>query len=74
MPVHFDAELQGKLSDLATRTGRKEVDVVQAALIRYIEYETGFMEAVERGIAAAERGEFVDEEEMRARIERILTR
>jgi len=74
MEVHFDAELQGKLSDLAARTGRKEVDVVQAALTRYIEYETDFLEAVELGIAAAERGEFVDEEELKARIERILTR
>jgi predicted transcriptional regulator len=74
MEVHLDAELQSKLSDLAARTGQKEVDVVQAALTRYIEYETGFLEAVEVGIAAAQRGEFVDEEDLKARIERILTR
>ncbi len=72
--MHLDEELQDKLSDLAARTGRKEVDVVQAALVRYIGYETGFLEAVERGIAAAERGEFVDEAEMDAHVEWMLRR
>ncbi len=31
-----------------------------------------FLAAVERGIAAANRGEFIEEEEMDARIERML--
>lgn len=74
MEVHLDAELQGKLSHLASRLGRKEVDVVQDALERYIEYETDFLEAVERGIAAADRGEFVDQDEVEARLERMLKR
>ena len=45
------------------RGGRK-LTWCGAALVRYIGYETGFLEAVERGIAAAELGEFVDEAEM----------
>jgi predicted transcriptional regulator len=36
-----------------------------------VENETRFLEGVERGIAAAERGEFMEEEEMDARVELI---
>jgi predicted transcriptional regulator len=33
--------------------------------------ETSFLEGVERGIAAAVRGEFIDEDEMDGRVEQI---
>ena len=36
------------------------------------EQETRFLAAVEKGIAAAECGEFIEEEEMDARLERML--
>jgi len=36
---------------------------------RYPEDEVRFLEGVERGIQAAERGEFIEEEEMDARVE-----
>jgi predicted transcriptional regulator len=39
---------------------------------RYLDDEASFLAAVERGIAAAERGEFIEEEEMDARVERML--
>jgi predicted transcriptional regulator len=35
---------------------------------------TRFLAAVEKGMAAAERGEFIEEEEMDARIERMFKR
>jgi predicted transcriptional regulator len=41
-------------------------------LVRYLDDESRFLAAVEKGIAAAERGEFIDEEEMDARIERMF--
>jgi predicted transcriptional regulator len=42
--------------------------------LRYVEDETRFLEAVEGGIAAAERGEFVEDEEVWARVQQILDR
>jgi predicted transcriptional regulator len=72
MEVQFDPELQAKLSHLAAQQGRKASELVQDALARYVEDETTFLEAVEEGIAAAERGEFIEEEEMDARVERML--
>jgi predicted transcriptional regulator len=41
-------------------------------LVRYLDDEARFLAAVERGIAAANRGEFIEEEEMDARIERMF--
>ena len=41
-------------------------------LVRYLDDEARFLAAVEKGIAAAERGEFIEEEEMDARIERLF--
>ena len=39
---------------------------------RLVSDEARFLEAVEKGIAAAERGDFIEEEEMDARIERMF--
>jgi predicted transcriptional regulator len=41
--------------------------MVQDVLTRYVEEEMRFLEGVDRGIAAAERGDFIEEEEMDAR-------
>ena len=41
-------------------------------LVRYLDDEAQFVTAVEKGIAAAERGEFIEEEEMDDRIERMF--
>lgn len=38
----------------------------------YIEDQTPFLEGVERGVAASERGEVLEEEEMDARVARLL--
>ena len=69
--VHFTPEQQAQLAQMATKAGtnpERLVDVVA----RYLYDEARFLEAVEKGIAAAERGEFIEEEEMDARLERML--
>lgn len=72
MEVHFNPDLQARLAHFAAQEGRDANGLVQDALMRYLEDEARFLEGVERGIAAAERGEFVEEEEMDARIERMF--
>lgn len=72
MEVHLTAELQAKLTHCATQQGRDADELVQDVLTRYLEDESRFLEAVEKGIAAAERGEFIEEEEMDARIEQMF--
>ena len=41
-------------------------------VVRYLAEETRFLAAVEKGLVAAERGEFIEEEEMDARLEAMF--
>ena len=41
-------------------------------LVRYLSEEARFLAAVEKGIAAAERADFIEEEEMDARLEAMF--
>ncbi len=46
--------------------------LVKDAVLRLLEQDARFRAAVREGIAQADRGEFIEEEEMDARIERML--
>jgi predicted transcriptional regulator len=46
--------------------------LAKEVLLRYLDDEARFLASVEKGTAAVERGEFIDEEEMDARIERMF--
>jgi predicted transcriptional regulator len=45
---------------------------VTDVIARYLDEEARFLAAVEKGLAAAARGEFIEEEEMDARLEAML--
>jgi predicted transcriptional regulator len=45
---------------------------VANVVARYLDEEARFLAAVEKGIAAGERGEFIEEEEMDARVEAMF--
>lgn len=72
MEVHFSAEQQARLAQIATRAGTAPERLVTNVVARYLDEEARFLAAVEKGIAAAERGEFIEEEEMDARIEAMF--
>jgi predicted transcriptional regulator len=72
MEVHFTPEQEAQLSQMATKAGTNPERIVKDVLSRYLDDEVRFRAAVERGIAAADRGEFIEEEEMDARIERMF--
>jgi predicted transcriptional regulator len=57
---------------MATKAGTKPERFVKDVLVRYLDDEARFLAAVERGIEAAERGEFIEEDEMDARIEHMF--
>jgi predicted transcriptional regulator len=69
MEVHFSPEQQARLAEIAAKAGTDPEQLVANVVARYIDEEAGFLAAVENGIAAAERGEFIEEEEMDARVE-----
>ncbi len=74
MEVHFTPEQEAQLAQMATKAGTAPERFVKDVLVRYLDDEARFLAAVERGISAAARGEFIEEEEMDARIERMFQR
>jgi predicted transcriptional regulator len=69
MEVHFTPEQQAQLTQIATQAGTAPKRLVTNVVARYLVEEARFLAAVEEGIAAADRGEFIEEEEMDARLE-----
>ena len=72
MEVHFTPEQEAQLSQIASRAGTDTERLVKDAVLRLLEQDARFRVAVREGIAQADRGEFIEEEEMDARIERML--
>jgi predicted transcriptional regulator len=72
MDIALSAEQEAQLAELAARDGRSVNDLAADAVVRYLDEERRFAEAVKRGIAAADRGEFVAADEVWARVERVL--
>ena len=72
MEVHFTAEQEAQLAQIATKAGTDPEHLVKHAALRLLQEEANFRAAVREGIAQADRGEFIEEEEMDARFERML--
>jgi predicted transcriptional regulator len=70
MEVRLNPELQAKLTRLATQQGRDSEALVVEAVERMVNYDEWFLQEVEKGLAAADRGEFVDHEDVRKLIDR----
>ena len=68
--MHLNPDLQAKLTRLATQQGRDSESLVVEAVERMVNHDEWFMQEVEKGLAAADRGEFVDHEEIRKLIDR----
>jgi predicted transcriptional regulator len=72
MEVRFTPEQEAQLSEMATQAGKDAEQLVKDAALRLLEDDARFRAAVRKGIEQADRGEFVEEEEMDARIERMF--
>ena len=72
MEVHFTPEQEAKITQIANQAGTEPERLVKDVLARYLDDEARFLAAVEKGLAAAERGDFIEEEEMDARVERMF--
>ena len=72
MEVHFTPEQEAQLVRIATNAGTDPERLVKEAALRLLQEDAGFRAAVREGIAQADRGEFIDEEEMNARLEQML--
>jgi predicted transcriptional regulator len=72
MEVHFNPDVQARLAARADQQGLNLDEAVQDVVARYFEEEDRFIEAVKRGEAALERGEFLTHEQVNDRLRRFL--
>ena len=72
MEVRFSAEQEALLTKIAESAGTDSETLVKDAALRLIEDDARFRAAVRKGIEQADRGEFIEEEEMDARFEQML--
>jgi predicted transcriptional regulator len=70
MEVRLKPDLEAKLSRLASEQGRDRESIVVEAVERLINYDEWFLQEVEKGLAAADQGKFVEDEEIRKTIDR----
>jgi len=60
MEVNLNPDLQNKLARLAAERGRETQELVQEAIERFVNFDDWFIREVEMGLAAADRGEFIE--------------
>ena len=72
MDVHFTPEQEAQLAQIASLAGTEPERLVKDAALRLLHEDARFRAAVREGIEQADRGEFIEEEEMDARLERML--
>ena len=72
MEVHFTPEQESQLTQIAAKAGKDAERLVKEAALRLLQEDAHFRAAVREGIAQADRGEFIEEAEMDARLEQML--
>ena len=69
MEVRFSVELQEELNRIAAQQGRDSESLVQEAVERMLNYDKWILREVEKGLAAADRGEFIEHDQVGKMIE-----
>lgn len=72
MEVAFTPELEAKLAQSAARHGSNPDEFVRQVMARYFVEENRFVDAVNRGEEALQRGECLTHEQVGQRLERFL--
>jgi predicted transcriptional regulator len=72
MEVPLQPEEEAQLAQIAAQRGLKTDELAQQVLSRYLEDDSHFIEAVNLGLAAADRGEFVEHSEVGNKLRQIL--
>jgi predicted transcriptional regulator len=72
MDIRLQPEKEAQLAEIAAQRGLTADELVQQALSRYLENDEHFVQAVNLGLAVAERGDFVKHEEVGKKLKRIL--
>ena len=74
MEIELSPELQAKLDRIASEQGRDTKSLVHEAVERLVGYDEWFLRQVEIGLAQVDRGELLEDEEVAARMENLISR
>jgi predicted transcriptional regulator len=72
MEVPLQPEKEARLAQIAAQRGLNADELAQQVISRYLEDDTRFVEAVNLGLAAARRGDFVEHEDVAKKLKQIL--
>jgi predicted transcriptional regulator len=73
MEVHFTEDQEARLAQLARSAGKTDAgELLKEAALRLLDEDARFRAAVLEGGACADRGEFIEDEEMDTRFEQML--
>jgi len=72
MEVHFSPDVETRLQQVAFANGKGAEQLVKDTVSRMLENQAHFINGVQRGIEQADRGEFVEHQEVRRRIDRLF--
>ena len=70
MELDFTPALEARLARLAAEQGRDAKTLVREAVEHFVNYDEWFIREVEKGLAAADRGEFIEHEEIGKLVDR----
>ena len=72
MEVRLHPEKEAQLAQIAAQRGLGPGELVRQVLSRYLEDDRHFVEAVNAGLAAADRGDFVEHGEVGKKLKQML--
>lgn len=72
MEIHFSPETEDKLNRIASQSGRQAGQIVEELVEAYVDHDQWFRQEVEKGLAQLDRGEFVEHDEVMAKIDKMF--
>jgi predicted transcriptional regulator len=72
MEVHFTPEQEARLSQIAKHNGTAPEELVKETVNRMLENQARFIAGVQKGIERADRGELIEHDEVKKRINRLF--
>ena len=72
MNVPLQPEKEAQLAEIAAKKGLNPDQLAEQVITRYLEDDKRFIEAVNIGLAAAARGDFVEHEDVVKKVNQIL--
>ena len=72
MEISFAPDLEARLNQIASQTGKGTDEVVRELVANYLDHDQWFRQEVAKGLASLDSGKFVSHDDVRRRMERIL--